>query len=115
MCSMVAFIFVAGPFGVRNASGYALEGPKWPNGSTVVMQLSLGNAGRTLTDGNTSWNSAVFPDLGYWNAVMGKMQFGYVMNSTAAVSSGDHVNSMAFRRTNFGHSFGSSTLAITAY
>ena len=97
------------------AGAYALEGPKWPTGSTVVMQLSLGSAGRTLSDGNTSWNAAVAPALDSWNAVIGNMQFGKVMDSTAAVSSGDRVNSMAFSSTNFGSSFGSSTLAVTTY
>src|SRR5436853_2331923 len=79
------------------------------------MQLSMGNAGRTLSDGNTSWNAAVAPALDSWNAVLARMQFGKVMNSTAAVSSGDHVNSMAFSSTNFGQSFGSNTLAVTTY
>ncbi|HEY6071679.1 MAG TPA: matrixin family metalloprotease [Chthoniobacterales bacterium] len=79
------------------------------------MQLSLGNAGHTLSDGNTSWNAAAAPALDSWNAVVGGMQFGKVMDSTAAVSSGDRVNSMAFSATNFGHSFGSGTLAVTTY
>src|SRR5947209_18552795 len=99
----------------RKTDAYVLEGPKWSNGSTVTMQLSLGNAGRTLADGNTSWNSAVAPALDSWNAVIAGMRFAKVMNSTAAVSSGDHVNSMAFSSTNFGQSFGSSTLAVTTY
>jgi hypothetical protein len=114
--AIVALLTAAlGTFEPQNAGAYALEGPKWPTGSTVVMQLSLGNAGRTLSDGNTSWNAAAAPALDSWNAVLGHMQFGKVMDSTAAVSSGDHVNSMAFSSTNFGHSFGSSTLAVTTY
>ena len=112
----IALLSVAiGTFEPQDTGAYALEGPKWPNGSTVVMQLSMGNAGRTLLDGNTSWNAAAAPALDSWNAVIGGMQFGKVMNSTSAVSSGDHVNSMAFSNTNFGHSFGSSTLAVTTY
>src|SRR5256885_17014291 len=39
--------------------GYALEGPKWPNGSNPAAQLELGAAGKTLSDGNSSWNAAV--------------------------------------------------------
>jgi hypothetical protein len=97
------------------ADAYTLEGPKWPNGSTVNMQLSLGNAGRTLSDGNTSWNSAVAPALDAWNGVIGGMQFGKVMNSTVSLARGDHYNSMAFSSTVFGQSFGSNTLAVTYY
>jgi hypothetical protein len=116
LITMVAMLTVAvGTFEPRNISAYVLEGPKWPTGSTVVMQLELGTPGRTLLDGNTSWNTAVAPALDSWNQTIGKMQFGRVMNSTAGVSSGDRVNSMAFASTVFGHSFGSSTLAVTYY
>jgi len=116
LAALIALLAVAvGTFQPSNIGAYVLEGPKWPNGSTVVMQLSLGNAGRTLTDGNTSWNAAAAPALDSWNAVVGGMQFGKVMNSTAPVSSGDRVNSMAFSSTNFGQSFGSNTLAVTTY
>jgi len=79
------------------------------------MQLELGTPGRTLSDGNTSWNTAAAPALDMWNQVVGRMQFGRVMNSTAAVASGDRVNSMAFSSTVFGQSFGSNTLAVTYY
>ena len=108
---LVLLFFVGGLFSTR---AYVLEGPKWPNG-TVTMQLSLGNAGHTLSDGNTNWNSAVAPALTMWNQVMGAAQLAGVMNSTAAVSQGDGVNSMAFANTFFGSSFGSNTLAITGY
>ncbi|PYL33075.1 MAG: hypothetical protein DMF35_07180 [Verrucomicrobia bacterium] len=105
---------VAGTFALRDASAYSLEGPKWSNGNPV-MQLELGSPGRTLLDGNTSWNTAVAPALDMWNQVLDGMQFGRVMNSTAAVASGDGVNSMAFSSTVFGSSFGSNTLAVTTY
>ncbi len=97
------------------ARAYVLEGPKWPNGSNPVMQLELGSAGRTLSDGNTSWNTAVAPALDMWNQVMGNLQLGRVMNSTAPIVSGDRVNSMSLGSTFFGHSFGSNTLAVTYY
>src|SRR5438552_4986971 len=105
---------VVGTFASRDASAYSLEGPKWSSGNPV-MQLELGNPGRTLLDGNTSWTTAVAPALDMWNQVLGGMQFGRVMNSTAAVASGDRVNSMAFSSTIFGQSFGSNTLAVTYY
>jgi hypothetical protein len=109
------FAVAVGTFEPRDASAYALEGPKWPNGSKPVMQLELGSPGRTLLDGTTSWNTAVAPALDMWNQVLGGMQFGRVMDSTAAVASGDGVNSMALSSTVFGQSFGSNTLAVTYY
>ena len=108
---LVLLFFVAGVFTTR---AYVLEGPKWPDG-TVTVQLSLGNANQTLSDGNTNWNSAVAPALDMWNQVMGRVQLNGVMNSSAPVSQGDHVNSLAFASTFFGYSFGSNTLAITGY
>src|ERR1017187_8169642 len=99
----------------RQADAYALEGPKWPLGTVVNFQLELGNANRTLLDGNTSWNTAAAPALGAWNPEIQRAQFTYVNNSTAPVQSGDNVNSIAFATTFFGHSFGSSTLAVTVY
>ncbi|HJX25978.1 MAG TPA: matrixin family metalloprotease [Chthoniobacterales bacterium] len=99
----------------RQADAYALEGPKWPSNTVVNFQLELGNAGRTLLDGNTSWNTAAAPALGAWNPEIQRAQFTYVNNSTAPVSSGDHVNSIVFATTVFGQSFGSSTLAVTYY
>ncbi len=97
------------------ANAYALEGPKWPNGSSPVLQLELGSAGRTLGDGNTSWNAAVSPALDMWNHAMGNLQLGRVMDSTAPIVSGDRINSLSFGNKFFGHSFGGSTLAVTYY
>src|ERR1022692_4908992 len=99
----------------RQADAYALEGPKWPLGTVVNFQLELGNANRTLLDGNTSWNTAAAPALTAWNPDIQRAQFTYVNNSTAPVQSGDNVNSIAFATTFFGNSFGSSTLAVTYY
>jgi len=79
------------------------------------MQLSLGNAGRTLADGNTSWNYAAAPALDMWNQVIARIQLGRVLNSTVSVRSGDSFNSMAFSSTVFGRNFGSNTYAVTTY
>lgn len=112
LAGSLALLFSAAA--IFTSRAYVLEGPKWPNG-TVNFQLSLGNANKTLSDGNTNWNAAVAPALGMWNQVIGRVQLNGVMNSSAPVSQGDHVNSLAFASTFFGHSFGSSTLAITGY
>ena len=97
------------------ARGYALENSSWPAGTTLVVQLSLGDAGRTLQDGNTNWNAAVAPVLDMWNQQIGQLQITGVMNSTAPVANNDRVNSVAFSSTVFGQSFGQYTLAVTYY
>jgi len=99
----------------RAAHAYVLEGASWPAGSTVTFQLALGNAGRTLSDGNTSWAAAAAPAPGVWDQVMQRLQFVATTNPSAPISSGDHVNVIAFSGSVFGQSFGSGTLAVTYY
>lgn len=97
------------------ASAYVLEGPSWLSGSRPAFQMELGSAGRTLTDGNTSWDTAALPIFGMWNQQLQNVQFNTVMGSTAPASSGDGVNTIIFASTIFGSSFGSNTLAVTYY
>src|SRR5438270_8327434 len=96
----------------RRANGYALEGSSWPAGTIVTFQMGLGSAGRTLIDGNTSWDTAAAPALGAWNNVMARLRYTDTVTSPPA-SSGDGVNAVVFSNTVFGQKFGSGTLAVT--
>src|SRR4030095_11375358 len=98
----------------RRAQGYVLEGVSWPNGSVVTFKMGLGSAGRTLIDGNTSWDTAAAPALTAWDNVVARLDYTSNIASTSA-SSGDHVNSVVFSTTVFGQKFGSGTLAVTYY
>lgn len=98
-----------------SAHGYALEGTSWPPGSIIVLQLSLGSAGRTLQDGSTSWNDAVAPVTAMWGQQLQRVQLSGVTNSPAAVAAGDRVNSVAFSSTVYGQAFGRYTVAVTYY
>jgi len=95
--------------------GYILEGQSWPVGTVVVLQLSLGNAGRTLQDGNTSWNDAVAPVAAMWNQEVQRVQLTQILNPGAPAASGDHLNSVVFANSVFGQQFGGNTLAVTYY
>jgi hypothetical protein len=96
----------------RRVSGYALEGQHWPAGTLVTFQMGLGSAGRTLIDGNTSWDTAAAPALIAWDHVMARLQYtGNV--ASPPVSSGDGVNAIVFSNTVFGQKFGTGTLAVT--
>ena len=108
----LALAFAAG---TPVASGYVLEGKSWPSGSVVVIQLGLGSAGRTLQDGNTSWDDAVLPVAGMWNDTIQRVRISNNLNPQAPVVSGDRVNSVVFSNSIFGQSFGASTLAVTYY
>jgi len=96
----------------RRASGYALEGQHWPAGTVVTFQMGLGSAGRTLIDGNTSWDTAAAPALSAWNNVMARLRYNDTVTNPP-VSSGDSVNAIVFSNTVFGQKFGSGTLAVT--
>ena len=98
----------------RRANGYALEGDSWPAGTIVTFQMGLGSAGRTLIDGNTSWDTAAAPALAAWNNVMARLQYNGNVASPP-VSSGDRVNAIVFSNTVFGQRFGSGTLAVTSW
>jgi hypothetical protein len=97
------------------AQGYVLEGKSWPSGSTVIMQLNLGSAGRVLQDGNTSWDNAVLPVADMWNQTIQRVQVTTVVNPAVPVVSGDRINAVVFSNSIFGQSFGSGTLAVTYY
>jgi Matrixin len=98
----------------HRADGYVLEGVSWPSGSVVTFKMGLGSAGRTLIDGNTSWDTAAAPALTAWDNVVARLDYTSNVASTSA-SSGDHVNSVVFTTTVFGQKFGSGTLAVTYY
>ncbi|MGI8480943.1 MAG: matrixin family metalloprotease, partial [Chthoniobacterales bacterium] len=95
------------------AFGFTLEGQTWPQNSTVVMQLSLGNNSGTLIDGFTSFGQSAEDALALWNQNLGRLQFGVVRNSTVSSRSGDLQNSVFFSNTVFGDAFSADTIAVT--
>ena len=99
---------------LSEAGAYTLNGKTWASGN-IVLQIGLGSPAAPLIDGNTSWDAAVAPVLAMWNEKVQRIQLTGVMNSTAAASQGDRVNSVVFSPTVFGQSFGYGTLAVTYY
>ncbi len=99
-------------FGGPRAPAYVLEGTRWNNG-TVNFNMGLGSAGRTLIDGNTSWDTAALPVFTSWNGVMRDVQIVGNLGGASTASQNDGVNSIVFASTAFGSSFGSGTLAVT--
>jgi hypothetical protein len=94
-------------------SGYAFTGHHWRDGS-VVMHLQMGSGSGTLSDGSTSWNSVIEGALSTWNTYLSRLRFTVVRDSVVPITStGSGDNSVFFSDTNFGRSFGSSTLAVT--
>jgi len=111
----ILILFAVFALVARRANGYALEGSSWPAGTVVTFQMGLGPAGRTLIDGNTSWDTAAAPALGAWNNIMARLRYTDTVTSPP-VSSGDGVNAVVFSNTVFGgQKFGSDTLAVTSW
>src|SRR2546421_10559847 len=92
---------------IAAAQAYVLEGKTWPAGTTVIMQLNLGSAGRTLQDGSTSWDNAVLPVAGMWNQTIQRVQVTTIVNPVVPSLSGDRINAVVFASSIFGQSFGS--------
>src|SRR3954469_2785649 len=88
LAAVAGILFCFSP--LNDATAYSLEGPKWPVGATVTFQDALGNPGRTLLDGNTSWSTAA--GFTIWNNSI-HLNVVNTANLSAAISRGDHVNS----------------------
>jgi hypothetical protein len=112
----VACAIAIAVLGVGTAGqAYTLTGKSWPNGSVLVLQLELGAAGRTLQDGNISYDLAVLPVAEMWNQRIQRASVVNVLNPVAFASPNDRLNSVVFSNSVFGQSFGSNTLAVTYY
>jgi len=84
----------------------------WPNGDVVVV-LKLGAPGRTLIDGNTSWESVAGQALSTWNSYLGTIQFSPLTQDPGMGSDRDGVNQVFFSSSVYGESFGDLVLAVT--
>jgi hypothetical protein len=90
---------------------YVLFDDPWPDGA-IVMQLQLGSGG-TLIDGSDSWNAAAEDALAIWNSHIGRVRLLAVRDSPAPIGDNNHYNNVFFSGSLYGHSLGSSTLALT--
>lgn len=100
----------------RQMSGFALEGPRWPDGKVVPLRFALGAATRVLLDGNATWDGAAAPAAGFWNQVMSRLQLQVDLSLSAPVAPNDGVNAVVFSDSIYGESFPPSgdVLAVTA-
>ena len=110
----------------RQLQAFALEvggelglHPRWPAGSVVPIQFSLGPAQHVLMDGNTTFDGAARSAVEPWNQVMSRLKLQANVSPAfifgPQVVSGDGVMSVVFEDTVFGLSFGSQTLAVTVF
>jgi hypothetical protein len=92
---------------------YSLIGHRWRAGSTVVVQLQLGDASGTLLDGSSSWNTPAENALAVWSPFLNGVSLRVVRDSTAASASGNGLNNVLWGEDVYGEPFGNDTLAVT--
>ena len=91
--------------------GYFLSNAKWPGGE-IPLTLLLGPAGRTLEDGNTSWDQVAVAAANLWNAHLIPVQLRPSV-TTGTPHKLDNKNEVFWSSTVYGMSFGDSVLAVT--
>ncbi len=95
------------------ARAYVLENARWPDGTQITLDLSLGAPGYTLLDGDTSWNQVAVDAMNIWNPYLGSgVQFQASYDGTPPAQ-GDGRNSVFFSDTIYGEQFDEGTLAVT--
>ena len=109
---IASFLCAAALFPARAYTFIADPPYLWPNGN-VSMVLKLGYTGRTLMDGNTSWDAVASQALSTWNSYLGTIQFAATTQSPGIGANGDSVNQAFFNSTVYGRFFGSGVLAVT--
>lgn len=83
-------------------------------GGTVTLRLQLGEPGRALSDGSTSWNAVAVAAAADWNAQLGRVRFATVNAPPPTASTDeDRVNNVFFAREIYGLAFDDRTLAVT--
>ena len=93
--------------------GYSLLSDKWPDGSTIVMQLQLGATTQKLTDGSASWGASAEDALSTWNRYVDTVKFSVVRDSTAVKGDGNRINNVFFDISVYGRPLDDTTLAVT--
>jgi Matrixin/FG-GAP-like repeat len=115
LASLIVGFFAAISAGRLDA--FVLEGQRWPAGSVVPLQFSLGPAQAILSDGNTTWDGAAKSAVDPWNQVMSRLQLQVNLSPAflfgPPLVSGDGLNYIVFADTIFGQSFPVGVVAVT--
>lgn len=93
-------------------SAFVLDSARWPNGTTLTMQMQLGPGPGTLMDGTPSFNEAATNALHTWNAHLDLFKFAAVQDSSAPIANRNFVNNVVFNSTVFGRPFGDGVVAL---
>ncbi len=109
---LIIILGLAAGFARPAAHAYNATPEQWPDGA-INLVFALGPAGRTLQDGNTSWDAVAQSAANEWNQNLGLVQFTPVVDDGATAQQGDGKNTVAFSNSIYGDSFGDETIAVT--
>jgi hypothetical protein len=110
--TIVALVLSTAVIGLQS---YWRNGPTWPSG-TVTEYIQLSSTGApTLLDGCADWSCSASAAMTRWNLYLNNMQFRPVPNATQGQGEQNGRNDMFFAADYYGHSFDTSTLAITLW
>jgi hypothetical protein len=93
-------------------SAFVVDGTRWPNGTTLTMQLQLGPASGPLMDGTPGFNQAATDALHAWNLHLDLFAFVAVQDSGAPIANRNFLNNVVFNDTVFGRPFGQGVVAL---
>ncbi len=110
----LALTLVLNAYIASTGLGFVISHPtaRWPAGE-IKFRTMLGEAGRTLTDGQTSWDAVAIDAAALWNEDLQPVRL-VVTPVTGAPGSRDGVSQVAWSDTVYGQSFGGAiAVAIT--
>jgi hypothetical protein len=107
-CCLVLLLVLGG---IREGSGFALNGYRWPDGSQITMHLQLDRPMVPLQDGFSSWNASAADALAIWNQYLDHASF--VEGPALEPAGDDGANSVSFSHTIYGETFPPGVLAVT--
>lgn len=99
---------------VAKLSGFVISNPdaRWPVGE-IKFRTLLGNAGRILSDGKTSWDDVAIDAASLWNEDLQPVRLA-VIPASGSPGSRDGTSQVAWSDTVYGRSFGGAiAVAIT--
>lgn len=112
MRCLLVILGIAGGLALPAAHAYNATPYQWAHGP-INLVIALGPAGRTLQDGNTSWDAVAQSAVDEWNQNLGLAQFATVVEDDASPQQGDGKNTVAFSSNIYGDTFGDETIAVT--
>jgi hypothetical protein len=113
---IITAALVVGAMLLASSPGRAFfaSGPRWPAGTSIVMNLQQGNASNSLIDGSPDWDAVSESALGAWNPFLDGVSFRVARNTSSATALRNNVNNVFGADDVYGQPFGDA-IAVTQW